>query len=135
MTYNIILHIILCTVRVNHSLQQCDRDTVCPNETVLLECFADGPSLVWTLPHNITQEYYQDNKTNVLETYGLISVWLVNSSSTGLLSRLVISYTEELESEIIVCSSLNDNIVTASDTFHYILAQGAWSLQTTYDCT
>ena len=121
-------NIILCIVRLNISLRQCDRVAVCPKETVLLECFADGPSLVWTLPHNNTQEYYQDiNETNALKTYGPISVWLVNSSSAGLLSRLVISYTEDLESENIVCSTQDDN--TAIDTFQYILAQGVWSPQ------
>lgn len=111
-------------VHVMSSIEQCERDQVCPNETVLLECFTEGPNLVWDLPDGKQQLYNaHDNTLNfgVLVNYGPISVWLTNSTTKGFLSRMVISYSETLDSAIIGCHG-SDN-ATHSD-FHYILASG-----------
>ena len=81
--------------------------TVCHSESVLYECFADGQSLRWSLSHIMSNQLFvRGDRTNDIRKFGHATLWLSNNVS--LMSRLVLSYSPELNNSIVECAGQTD---------------------------
>lgn len=96
--------IISMTVTLSSSVDQRGRTKVCPNETILYECFVMGPQLVWKFP-GIFQLYNQNSDKNTVNNTGPVSVWLTNSTNEHLKSTMILTYTTNISTASIECNN------------------------------
>ena len=105
-----VLSFILYTVSLSSSISRLGRTRVCPNETVLYECFVMGSELVWQLP-GIFQQYNQNSDKNIVNNTGPISVWLTNKQH--LKSTLILTYATKLNNANINCNNRSSKYIIA----------------------
>ena len=112
---------IIILVVLKSSLSQIGRFAICPNETVLFECFVMGPTLEWILSDEYSAVYNQsnNNKTDVVTTLGPALVWLSNSKQLQLSSQLVLPYSPDINDVTIQCKTTDP---MESQKLHYTLS-------------
>ena len=104
------------------SISQTGRLTVCPNESVLYECFVIGAGLLWVFPDVMGMDeklYIRSDNINEVSTVGQATVWLSMVNNTHLMSRLVLSYSPKFNDTIITCK---ESVTEIGKRLKYITA-------------